>query len=113
MLIVTLLGVLIGGSLIGLIVAAVDNRVEQLRRGRSLVVERDHTLVLGWSPRVFTLVGEIVLANENQSRGCIVILADHEKPDMEEELRTRVPTRRTPPSCAGRVTRRACRTWRW
>jgi voltage-gated potassium channel Kch len=91
MLIVTLLGVLIGGSLIGLIVAAVDNRVEQLRRGRSLVVERDHTLVLGWSPRVFTLVWEIILANENQSRGCIVILADHEKPDMEEELRTRVP----------------------
>ena len=91
MLIVTLLGVLIGGSLIGLIVATVDNRVEQLRRGRSLVVERDHTLVLGWSPRVFTLVSEIVVANENQSRGCIVVLAQQEKPEMEEELRTRVP----------------------
>ncbi len=90
MLIVTLLGVLIGGSLIGLIVAAVDNRVEQLRRGRSLVVERDHTLILGWSPRVFTLVTELVLANENQPRSCIVVLAPGEKPDMEDELRTRV-----------------------
>jgi voltage-gated potassium channel Kch len=90
MLIVTLLGVLIGGSLIGLIVASVDNRVEQLRRGRSLVVERDHALILGWSPRVFTLVAELVIANENQPEGCIVVLAPHEKPDMEEELRTRV-----------------------
>lgn len=91
MLLVTLLGVLIGGSLIGLIVATVDNRVEQLRRGRSLVVERDHTLILGWSPRVFTLVSELVIANENQSRGCIVVLAPNEKPDMEEELRARIP----------------------
>jgi ion channel POLLUX/CASTOR len=90
MLIVTLLGVLIGGSLIGLIVAAVDNRVEQLRRGRSAVVESGHALILGWSPRVFTLVAELVIANENQPKSCIVLLAPREKPDMEEELRTRV-----------------------
>jgi voltage-gated potassium channel Kch len=87
---VTLLGVLIGGSLIGLIVAAVDNKVEQLRRGRSVVVERGHTLILGWSPRVFTLISEIVEANANQRRGCIVILAPEEKPIMEEAIRERV-----------------------
>src|SRR4030095_3446072 len=58
MLLVRLLGVLMGGSLIGLIVAAVDSKVEKLRRGRSVVVERGHTLILGWSPRVFTLISE-------------------------------------------------------
>jgi Trk K+ transport system NAD-binding subunit len=90
MLLVTLLGVLIGGSLIGLIVAAVDSKVEQLRRGRSVVVERGHTLILGWSPRVFTLISEIVAANANQRRSCIVVLASEEKPDMEEAIRDRV-----------------------
>lgn len=90
MLLVTLLGVLIGGSLIGLIVAAVDSKVQQLRRGRSAVVERDHTLILGWSPRVFTLIAEIVAANENQRRGRIVVLAPEEKPVMEETIRDRV-----------------------
>jgi ion channel POLLUX/CASTOR len=90
MLLVTLLGVLIGGSLIGLIVAAVDNKVEQLRRGRSVVVERGHTLILGWSPRVFTLISEIVEANANQHRSCIVVLASEEKPEMEEAIRERV-----------------------
>jgi voltage-gated potassium channel Kch len=90
MLLVTLLGVLIGGSLIGLIVAAVDSKVEQLRRGRSVVAERGHTLILGWSPRVFTLIAEIVEANANRRRGCIVVLASQEKAIMEEAIRERV-----------------------
>jgi len=87
---VTLLGVIIGAALIGLIVAAVENRLDDLRRGRSFVVERDHTLVLGWSPRVFTLVSEVVLANANQPRGCIVILSGEEKTAMEQMIRDRV-----------------------
>jgi ion channel POLLUX/CASTOR len=95
MLLVTLLGVLIGGSLIGLIVAAVDSKVEQLRRGRSVVAERGHTLILGWSPRVFTLISEIVEANANQRRGCIVVLASEEKPTMEEAIRERVADTKT------------------
>jgi hypothetical protein len=102
MLFVTLLGVLIGGSLIGLIVAAVDSKVEQLRRGRSAIVERDHTLILGWSPRVYTLISEIVKANENRKRARIVVLAPEEKPVMEEAIRDRVPDTRT--------TRIVCRT---
>jgi ion channel POLLUX/CASTOR len=102
MLLVTLLGVLIGGSLIGLIVAAVDSKVEQLRRGRSVVAERGHTLILGWSPRVFTLISEIVEANANQRRGCIVVLAPEEKPVMEEAIKDRVGNARS--------TRIVCRT---
>jgi voltage-gated potassium channel Kch len=102
MLLVTLLGVLIGGSLIGLIVAAVDNRIERLRRGRSAVVERGHTLILGWSPRVFTLISEIVEANRNQHRARIVVLAPEEKPEMEEAIRDRVGDTKT--------TRVVCRT---
>jgi ion channel POLLUX/CASTOR len=90
MLLVTLLGVLIGGSLIGLIVAAVDSKVEQLRRGRSVVAERGHTLILGWSPRVFTLISELVESNANQRRGRIVVLAPEEKPVMEEAIKDRL-----------------------
>jgi voltage-gated potassium channel Kch len=87
---VTLLGVIIGAALIGLIVAAVEGKLDELRRGRSFVVERDHTLILGWSPRLFTLVSEIVVANENQPRGCIVVLSGEEKTVMERLIRDRV-----------------------
>ena len=102
MLLVTLLGVLIGGSLIGLIVAAVDSKIEKLRRGRSVVVERGHTLILGWSPRVFTLISEIVEANANQRRRRIVVLAPEEKREMEAAIRERVGDTKT--------TRIVCRT---
>jgi ion channel POLLUX/CASTOR len=101
-LLVTLLGVLIGGSLIGLIVAAVDSKVEQLRRGRSAVVEHGHSLILGWSPRVFTVISEIIEANANQRQARIVVLAPMEKPAMEEAIRDRVGDTKT--------TRIVCRT---
>ena len=31
-----------------------DAKVEELRKGRSRVLESDHTLILGWGPKVFT-----------------------------------------------------------
>ncbi|MBA2327372.1 MAG: potassium transporter TrkA [Actinobacteria bacterium] len=89
-LLVTLLGVVIGAALIGLIVAAVETKLDELRRGRSFVVEQGHTLILGWSPRVYTLISEIVVANQNQPRGCIVVLSGEEKMAMEQLIRDRV-----------------------
>ncbi len=88
-LLVTLLGVIIGAALIGLIVAGVETKLDDLRRGRSFVVEQGHTLILGWSPRVYTLISELVIANENQSRGRIVILSGEEKTTMEQLVRDR------------------------
>jgi voltage-gated potassium channel Kch len=85
----TLLGILFVASLIGLIGAAIDGRIESLRKGRSFVVEQGHSLILGWSPRIFTIVSELVVANENQSDSCIVVLAPEEKTFMEDELADR------------------------
>ncbi len=87
MLIVTLSGVFIAGSLIGLIANSVDQKVEDLRKGRSSVVETDHTLILGWSPRVPAIVSELVLANESRKNAAVVILADVDKTEIEELLR--------------------------
>jgi voltage-gated potassium channel Kch len=85
-LVVTVSGIIIAGSLIGLIANGVDLRIEQLRKGRSLVVESDHTLILGWSRRVPAIVRELVIANESESHAAIVVLAEREKDEMEEEL---------------------------
>ena len=92
---VTLVGIFIAGSLIGLISSAVDQQVDALRRGRSSVLEHGHSLILGWSPRVPTIVSELVVANESQKRAAIVVLADLDKTEMEETLRTAVGDLRT------------------
>jgi voltage-gated potassium channel Kch len=92
-LLVTISGIFLASALIGIIASAIDTKVQDLRRGRSFVVEHAHTLILGWSPRIFTVISELCVANENQSDACIVVMADVEKTEMEEQLRTRVGTK--------------------
>mgnify|MGYP001770945213 FL=1 len=90
MFVVTLGGIFIVSILIGIITSGIQRRLEALRRGRSFVVERNHTLVLGWSPQIFAVLSELMIANANQRRACIVILADRDVVDMDEEIRARV-----------------------
>lgn len=87
---ITLAGIFIAGSLIGLIANAVDQQIEALRRGRSTVVEHHHTLILGWSPRVPAIVRELIVANESEKSSAVVIVANVEKIEMEETLRAEV-----------------------
>jgi len=91
MLIVTIGGVVVVASLIGIISGAFDSKVEDLRKGRSKVLENDHTLILGWSSKVFPVVSELVVANESRKRPVVVILADRDKVEMEDELRAQLP----------------------
>lgn len=102
MFVVTLGGVFVISTLIGALTSGIESKMEDLRKGKSRVIENQHTVILGWSEQIFTIVSEIVAANENQSRGCVVILAERDKVAMEEELREKV--RRT-----GK-TRIVCRT---
>lgn len=90
-LVITLAGIFLAGSLIGLIANAVDQKVEELRRGKSTVVESQHTLILGWSDQVPRIVGELVIANESERAAAIVILSSLDKTEMEDILRDRVP----------------------
>ena len=87
---VTLAGIFIASTLIGIIATGIDQKIGELRKGRSFVVEEGHTLVLGWSPRLFAIVSELVEANANQPRSCIAILAGMDKVEMEDDLRARV-----------------------
>lgn len=90
MLVVTIGGLIIVASLIGIISSAFDSKVEELRKGHSKVLETDHTLILGWNSKVFSIVSEICLANESRKRATIVVLADRDKVEMEDELRAQV-----------------------
>ena len=64
--------------------------MEDLRTGKSAVIEENHTLLLGWTSSTVSLISEIVIANESEGGGVIVILADEDKQEMEEVVRERV-----------------------
>ena len=90
MLFVTLGGVFIVSALIGVLNNAIESQMERLRKGRSQVLETDHSLVLGWSAQIFTILNELMAANENQKKARIVVLADKDKVEMEDEIRERI-----------------------
>lgn len=97
---VTLGGVFIVSTLIGVLTSGIESKLDELRKGRSKVIEEDHTLILGWSPKIFSILSELVIANENRRRPRIVILADKDKVEMEDEIRAKVgDTRNTKVIC--------------
>jgi ion channel POLLUX/CASTOR len=98
---ITLGGIFIVSALIGVLANGLDSRLGELRRGRSRVIEAGHTVILGWSPQVFSIIAELAFANrhlrdarESSASGrsaCVAVLADKDKVEMEEEIRTKVP----------------------
>ncbi len=91
MLFVTLGGIFVISTLIGVLSSGIAGKLTELRKGHSKVLESNHTVILGWSRQIFEIISEIVLANANQRRQHIVVLADRDKVEMEEEIRQRVP----------------------
>jgi voltage-gated potassium channel Kch len=90
MLAITLGGVFIVSTLIGVLSSGIESKIDELRKGRSLVLEQNHTLILGWSDQVFTILRELKVANESLPKSCVVVLADKDKVEMEDEIRTKV-----------------------
>lgn len=95
MLLVTVAGIFIFSTLIGIISNGINTKLEDLRKGRSFVIEDNHTLILGWSSKIFTVISELSIANANQRKPRIVILAEKDKVEMEDEIRRQVPDLRT------------------
>jgi len=87
---VTLGGIFIISTLIGVLSSGIEGQLEEMRKGRSFVIEKDHTLILGWSSKVFTIISELCIAGENQKNPRIVILADKDKVEMEDEIRDKI-----------------------
>ena len=97
-------GIFVVSMLVGLLSNGLKQKVDRLRRGRSRIVESGHTVVLGWSDQVFTIVAELAKAHASQPGSVIAVLAERDKLAMEEDIRENIGD-------LGR-TRLVCRTGR-
>jgi ion channel POLLUX/CASTOR len=93
-LLVTIFGIVLFGTLIGTISTAMQGRLGTLRRGRTIVLEAGHIVILGWSPWVGLLVDDLTVTVGRRRRQTIVILADEDRASMEELLRATIGDRR-------------------
>ena len=102
MLVVTVVGIFIFSTLIGVLGSGLEARIDELRKGRSRVIERDHTVILGWSEQIFPILSELIEANASRRDAAIVVLGQKDKVEMEDAIRDRIDDTKT--------TRIICRT---
>tara|TARA_Y100000814_G_scaffold75704_1_gene47289 strand:+ start:63 stop:2027 length:1965 start_codon:yes stop_codon:yes gene_type:complete len=92
--ITSILGVLVGlvlfSSMVAFITSVFTAKLDELRRGRSLVLENDHTLILGFGDRILEVIRELIEANESEPDAAIVILADNDKEEMDNMIRDNI-----------------------
>ena len=90
----SIIGVMVGlilfSSMVAFITSIFKAKLDELRRGRSLVLEKDHTLILGFGDRILEIIRELIEANESEPDAAIVILAEDDKEDMDNVIRDNI-----------------------
>lgn len=81
----------VAATIIAFITNKLRERVDQLRKGKSPIIESGHTLILGWSNRAFPIIQQLVVANENKRGSVVAIFADVDREVIEDQIAARVP----------------------
>ena len=89
--IAAVIGLLFLGALIGMISNIIQSKISDLKRGKSVVIESNHSIFLGWSNKLRTAIIELSESNRSMAHSSIVILAAKDKVLMEEELLPEIP----------------------
>ena len=77
------------GSVTGFIVGAITRTFDRLRKGKSAIIDNGHTLILGWSNRIYPILKELAVANQNVRKAKVVIFSDQTRDFMEDEIEAR------------------------
>ena len=83
--IVAIAGVLFTSVLIGIITSAIEEKIDNLKRGNSLVLEKGHIVVLGFYPGEYTLLRQLILAAAGKP-ACVVVAEDMDREEMEDYI---------------------------
>ncbi|MFT3811079.1 MAG: hypothetical protein QM698_14285 [Micropepsaceae bacterium] len=88
---VTVAGIFIFSALIGILSSGISERLAQLRKGRSRVLETNHTIIYNWSNSIFEIIAQLKIAGASDRRPRVVVLADKDKVEMEDEIAAKLP----------------------
>lgn len=89
--IVVLTSLFVSSIFIGFITNYISERLSEIRRGSSKILELNHQIILGWSPSISLVIRELLLANENNKSSKIVILDERDSVEMTNELKALFP----------------------
>ena len=70
---ITIFGILIFSSIIGIITNLISNRIEELRTGKTKIEEENHIIFFNFSRRLIPLLTELCKAYENEKQSFVVV----------------------------------------
>ena len=87
--IAAIIGLFFTSILIGIITNGIETKLQNLRNGNAEILEKNHTIILGWNDTTFAILVEIMESNLNREMQTVVILDNAcEKAEMDEQVRT-------------------------
>ena len=82
-------GLTVMGSIFAFRAAALTKTMDRLKAAPSPILSSGHTLILGWSPRIFTILKELAIANQNVRKPMVVVFANVDRAVMDSEIASR------------------------
>jgi len=84
MLLITFLGMAFTSTIIGIVGNGIEEKIGEMKKGHSAVVEKNHTVILGFNDNTHTIIDEIMECNNSRGvSGNVVIVDNLPKEEME------------------------------
>ena len=84
------LGLVLFSSLVAFITSQFELVLANMRKGKSSVIEKNHTLIIGFGDRVLEIIRELIIANESEKNQAVVVLSENEKDEMDDFFHDRI-----------------------
>ncbi len=85
-LLMTLFNLIVLAALVGLFGSRIQQRLEQVRRGTSLVVEEGHIVIIGWSGKTLPIMHELLVGLEG-ARPVFVLHTERPLEEIDRKIR--------------------------
>lgn len=86
----TLFGLFVTSILIGIITTGFERRLNELKKGRSKVIDEGQTVIIGFNDNLYILLEALIEANSNHKHQCIVVAGTADVELMDSEIRARI-----------------------
>lgn len=87
--IAAIFGLFITSLLISIISSALEEKIEDIKKGNSIVVESNHIIIIGFVEGEYTLIKELI-KSANRKELSIVVCCDRDKSEVEELIKDNV-----------------------
>ncbi|OGG94866.1 MAG: hypothetical protein A2527_12915 [Candidatus Lambdaproteobacteria bacterium RIFOXYD2_FULL_50_16] len=80
----SILGLMLISTMLAFVTSVFKEKLEDLRKGKSKVLETNHTVILGFGIRALEIIRELVEANDSEPDSAVVVLSETDKEVMDD-----------------------------